>query len=45
LESFKTKESDSLKLYFKDLGPQVGWTTVSFNFELGKKKKNYIKLF
>jgi very-long-chain enoyl-CoA reductase len=28
LESFKTKESDSLKLYFKDLGPQVGWTTV-----------------
>lgn len=24
----KTKDSDSLKLYFKDLGPQVGWATV-----------------
>jgi len=28
LENFKTKDSDTIKLYFKDLGPQVGWTTV-----------------
>jgi len=28
IANFKTKDSDTLKLYFKDLGPQVGWTTV-----------------
>jgi hypothetical protein len=26
----KLNAGDKLKLYFKDLGPQVGWTTVSF---------------
>lgn len=28
LSNLKSKDSASLKLYFKDLGPQVAWTTV-----------------
>jgi len=29
----KDSNSNSIKLYFKDLGPQVGWTTVISSFQ------------
>lgn len=30
----KDSNSNSIKLYLKDLGPQVGWTTVTCSFLL-----------
>ena len=39
LSDLSPKDGNSLKLYFKDLGPQVGWTTVRD----GKNSKFLIK--
>lgn len=50
LSNLKLKDSDAktMKLYFKDLGPQVGWSTVNLikmNFVVNIKKINIFGYF
>ena len=50
ITNLKLKDSDAktMKLYFKDLGPQVGWSTVNLikmNFVVNIKKINIFDCF